>query len=118
MSIRQAKDESQSTKIPSHSIPIYEISVNLIIDFNKSRDRPIIDKARLGCFYVTAILSWGYGWFEVDIKDEVDLHLRLNWGWNEIDSKFSWNQVEVELSWIWDKLTLYKGRNWFFIGFR
>ena len=53
---------------------------------------------------------------EVDIEAEVDLNLRLKWGWNEIESKFSWNQVEVELSWSWDKLTLNKGRNWAFIG--
>ena len=37
---------------------------------------------RLGCFYVTAILSWGYGWGWVEA--EVDLSLRLKWGWDEI----------------------------------
>ena len=69
---------------------------------------------RLGCFYVTAILSWGYGWgwIEVDIEDEIDLNLRLKWGWDEIESKFSWNWD----SWSWDKLTLNRGRNWAFIG--
>ena len=73
---------------------------------------------RLGCFYVTAILSWGYGWgwIEVDIEAEVDLNLRLKWGWDEIESKFSWASVEVELSCSWDKLTLNKGRNLAFIG--
>ena len=73
----------------------------------------------MGCFYATAILSWGYGWgwVEVDIEAEVDLNLRLKWGWDEIESKFKWNWVEVELSWSWDKLTLNKGRkNWTFIG--
>ena len=76
----------------------------------------IMTKTRLGCFYVTAILSWGYGWgwVEVDIEAEVDLNLRLKWSWDEIE--FSWNWVEVELSWSWDKLTLNKGRNWAFIG--
>ena len=69
---------------------------------------------RLGCFYVTAILSWGYGWGWVEA--EVDLHLRLKWDWDEIEWKFSWNWVEVELSWSWDKLTLNKGKNWAFIG--
>ena len=41
---------------------------------------------RLGCFYVSAILSWslGWGWVEVDIEAEVDLRLRLKWGWVEI----------------------------------
>ena len=92
----------------------------------------------MGCFYVTAILSWGYGWRWVEA--EVDLNLRLKWGWDEIEWKFSWSWVEVklsliwglgwnememrlsrtlveiELSWGWDKLTLNKGRNWAFIG--
>ena len=63
---------------------------------------------RLGCFYVTAILSWGYGWGWVEA--EVDLNLRLKWDWDEIEWKFSWNWVEVELSWSWDKLTLNKGK--------
>ena len=74
-----------------------------------------LNRTRLGCFYVTAILSWGYGWglywgwgwFEPKLK----------WGWDEIESKFSWNWVEVELNWSWDKLTLNKGRNWAFIGY-
>ena len=72
----------------------------------------------MGCFYVTAILSWGYGWGwgEVDIEAEVDLNLRLKWGWDEIESKLSWNWVEVELSWGWDELRLNKERNWPFIG--
>ena len=32
---------------------------------------------RLGCFYVKAILSWGYGWgwVEVDIETEVEMRL-------------------------------------------
>ena len=67
-----------------------------------------IQETRLGCFYVTAILSWGYGWGWF----EVELNLRLKWGWYEIESKFSWTWVRVELSWSWDKLTLNKGRNW------
>ena len=70
-------------------------------------------ETRLGCFYVTAILSWGYGWgwIEVDIEAEVD----LKWGWDKIVPKFSWTWVEVELSLRWDNLTLNKGRNWAFI---
>ena len=72
----------------------------------------------MGCFYVTAILSWGsgWGWVEVDIEAEVNLRLRLKWGWDEFEWRFSWNWVEVELSWGWDMLTLTKGRNWAFIG--
>ena len=63
----------------------------------------LIDWTRLGCFYVTAILRWGYGWgwVKVDIKAEVEVRL-------------SRSLVEFELSWSWDKLTL-KGRNWDFI---
>ena len=40
---------------------------------------------RLGCFYVSAILSWGYGWgwVEVDIEAEVEMKL------DDIESKFS-----------------------------
>ena len=77
-----------------------------------------ISLTRLGCFYVTAILSWGYGWGYGWgwVEAEVDLNLRLKWDWDEIEWKFSWNWVEVELSWSWDKLTLNKGKNWAFIG--
>ena len=75
---------------------------------------------RLGCFYVTAIYSWGYGWgwVEVDIDAKVDLNLRLKWGWDEIEMRLSRSLVEIELRliWSWDKLTLNKGRNWAFIG--
>ena len=41
---------------------------------------------RLGCFYVTATMSWGkgWGWVEVDIEAEVNLRLRLKWGWVEV----------------------------------
>ena len=54
-------------------------------------------RTRLSCFYVTAILSWGYGWgwVEVDIEAEVDLNLRLKWGRDEL--KLSWGWVELEL---------------------
>ena len=41
-----------------------------------------IGLTRLGCFYVTAILSWGYGWGWLEA--EVDLNMRLKWGWDEI----------------------------------
>ena len=69
---------------------------------------------KIGCFYVTAILGWVYGWGWVEA--DVDLNLRLKWSWDEIEWKLSWNWVEVVLSWSWDKLTLNKGRNWAFIG--
>ena len=64
--------------------------------------------ARLGCFYVTAILSWGFGWgwIEVDIEAEVDLSLGLKWGWDEIESKFSWNWVEISWHWINEEIGL------------
>ena len=43
-------------------------------------------KTRLGCFYVTAILSWGYGggwywgwgWFEPEVE------MRLRWDWVKV----------------------------------
>ena len=59
----------------------------------------------MGCFYVTAILSWGYGWgwVKVDIEAEVEMSL-------------TWSLVEIELNWGWNKLTMYQGRNWAFIG--
>ena len=60
---------------------------------------------RLGCFYVTAILSWG--WVEFEIETEVDLRLRLKWGW---DWGSGWDEIElkpsrglVELIWGWIK---------------
>ena len=47
---------------------------------------------RLGCFYVTAILSWGYGWgwieddieAEVDLKFEPEVEMRLRWDWVKV----------------------------------
>ena len=53
---------------------------------------------RLGCFYVTAILSWGngWGWAEVDIEAEVELSSLV-----EIYLRLSW--VGVEISWHWIK---------------
>ena len=50
---------------------------------------------RLGCFYVTAILIWG--WVDVDIEAEVDLNLR----WNEDEMRLSPSLVEIELKWSW-----------------
>ena len=58
---------------------------------------------KLGCFYVTAILNWG--WVEIDIEAEVDLRLRLSWGWGwgrgwgDVELKFSWNWVELGIKW-------------------
>ena len=39
-----------------------------------------VGNTRLGCFYVTAILSWGYGWgwFEPEVE------IRLRWDWVEV----------------------------------
>ena len=39
-------------------------------------------QTRLGCFYVTALLSWGYGWGWVEA--EFDLNLRLRWDLVEV----------------------------------
>ena len=50
---------------------------------------------------VTDILSWGKGWVEVDIKAEVDLNLRLKWGWDEIEMRLSRSLVEIELRLSW-----------------
>ena len=46
-------------------------------------------KTRLGCFYVTAILSWGYGWGWVDWY--------WGWGWFEPEDemRLRWDCVEV-----------------------
>ena len=45
-----------------------------------------ISITRLGCFYVTAILSWGYGW-------------GWYWGWGwfepEVEMRLRWDLVEV-----------------------
>ena len=54
---------------------------------------------RLGCFYVTAILSWGYGWVGVDIEAEVEM--RLSQSLVEIKFRLSW--VGVDISWHWIK---------------
>ena len=76
-----------------------EIKNSIEVWHLRDKSLAILNKTRLGCFYVTAILSWGYGWgwVEVDIEAEVDLNLRLKWGWDEIESNFSWTWVEVEL---------------------
>ena len=78
-------------------VPGEELFSPHTFNFWTMRNQPIVEKTRLGCFYVTAILSWCYGcgWLEA----EVDLSLRLKWGWDEIEWKFSWNWVEV--SWHW-----------------
>ena len=83
-------------------------------ELSKLRDYSM--ETRLGCFYVTAILS--SHWVEVMVEDELRLRLIWTWGWNEVEMRFSGsgNWVKVELSWSWDKLTLNKGRNWAFIG--
>ena len=105
--------------------PQLEVEKSKTVYYSSSTCSPALNRhgenifsTRLGCFYVTAILSWGYGWgwFEVDIEAEVDLNLRLKWSWYEIELKFNWTWVEVELSWSWDKLTLNFGRNWVFLG--
>ena len=48
-------------------------------------------QTRLGCFYVTAILSWGYGWGWVD----------WYWGWGwfepEVEMRLSQSLVKNEL---------------------
>ena len=63
---------------------------------------------RLGCFYVTAILSWGYGWVKVDVEAKVDLSLRLKLGWGEIELRLSWVGVEVSLHWIKEEIGLHR----------
>ena len=39
---------------------------------------------RLGCFYVTAILSWGYGWGWVEVDIEAEVEVKFRWGWVEV----------------------------------
>ena len=63
---------------------IYETE-NLIFigqKFNTERAKLYLCKTRLGCFYVTAILSWGWyggwGWFEPEVE------IRLRWDWAEV----------------------------------
>ena len=61
---------------------------------------------KLGCFYVTAILS--SGWVEVEI--EVELELRLIWVgvWSEIGVRLSlgwgwdcgWDDIQLRLVWV------------------
>ena len=72
----------------------------------------------MGCFYVTAILSWGYGWGWVEVDIEAEVKVRLRWGWFnvEVEVRLSQSLVKIELRLSWDKLTLNKGRNWAFIG--
>ena len=71
---------------------------------------------RLGCFYVTATLSWGWVEFEIDLRliwardwIEVEVEMSVSWNlvefelrlsWDEVELKFSWSWVEVELSWV------------------
>ena len=94
-------------------------------------------ETRLVCFYVTAILSWGYGWgwAVADIEAKVEVRLTLTWGWFEVNvefgMKFSWSsglveieiicgwdgvEVEIELklrlSWGWIQVVLRLGWDW------
>ena len=58
-------------------------------------------RLRLGCFYVTVILSsdwgcdWGWGWFETEFE------VRLSWGW---DWGWCWDKVKLKFSWSWVEL--------------
>ena len=52
-------------------------------------------QTRLGWFYVTAILSSGYGWGWVEA--EVD----YTWDWSEIEMRLSGSLVEIELRLSW-----------------
>ena len=86
---------------------------------------------RLGCFYVTAILSWGWGLVDVDIETEADMRLGLMLGWDDVELKFSWNWVEVGVgegfencsgvySWSWTNFIFYVSFNsdiWFWLNF-
>ena len=62
-----------------------QFSCDLLLEIRSTggADWVIKRSTRLGCFYVTAILSWG--WVEVDIEAEVDLNLRMKWDWDEIE---------------------------------
>ena len=54
---------------------------------------------RLGCFYVTAILSWGYSWVWVEDEVEAEVDLRLTWTkvWFEVNLSWGWGWVEDEV---------------------
>jgi len=56
--------------------------------FNFLQSYAIFLQKRLGCFYVTAILSWG-GCGRDWVQDEINLWLRL---------RLSWGCVEVKLT--------------------
>ena len=57
-------------------------------------------ETRLGCFYVTAILSWGKG------RDWVEVGWYWVWGWGEVENKLSRSLAENELrlSWVGNEI--------------
>ena len=59
-----------------------------------------IQRTRLGCFYVTAMLSWGCGWFETEVE------MRFSGGLVEIELRLSWVGVEISWHWIKEKIGL------------
>ena len=66
-----------------------------------------IFETRLGCFYVTAILSWGYGWgwAEADIEAEAELKLTWTWVWFEVKVGFGL-RLRLICGWGWVKVDL------------
>ena len=63
----------------------------------------------LCCFYVTAIMSWCYGWGRTEVEAEFSFSLSLIWGWRWVEAELrlrlsmSWSRVEIQFSqcWVW-----------------
>ena len=66
--------------------------------FLRKADIGTIKDTRLGCFYVTAILSWGYGWGWAEADIEAEVEGRFRWGWFEVELKLSSGWYEFGLS--------------------
>ena len=57
---------------------------------NKLHEIAFPNVTRLGCFYVTAISSWGCGWGWVEFEIEAEAEVRLSWGWAG-----NWDWIEI-----------------------
>ena len=73
---------------------------NLIIARSYKQTLQSLEVTRLGCFYVTAMLSWGCGWFETEVE------MTFSGGLVEIELRLIWVGVEISWHWLKEKIGL------------
>ena len=76
--------------------------------FLNQPSHPKYNITRLGCFYVTAMLSWDWSWcwFEFEVEVRLNWGWGWEWGWYEVKLKFCWSWLDLGLSWVGFELKL------------